>query len=609
MTTERTWCGEPRATVAGTTMTVFGWVDRRRDHGGLIFLDVRDRSGIVQVVVNPETAPAAHDAVQGVRLEYVLKVRGELRLRGEHNINPKHATGEVELHATECEVLAVAKTPPFPVSGDASGVDENLRLHHRYLDLRRAPMQRNLVARARFIAGIRQSMTDQGFTEIETPMLMGPTPEGARDYLVPSRIHPGSFYALPQSPQLYKQLSMVAGFDRYFQIARCMRDEDLRADRQPEFTQLDIEMSFVDEEDVFAATEQAVTHAWNFAEFRGTVTAPYPRITYADSMRRFGVDKPDTRFGLELCDLTEVARSCSFNVFSGAVAKSGVVKGIRVPGGDDMNRGEIEGELTDVVKAHRAKGLAYLWRRAEGWQGGIAKFFTETEFAAIQEATGAEVGDAVLMLADTSRVVSAGLGALRNHLGRKRALYDEDTVNFLWVTDFPMFDLSEETGDLVAAHHPFTQVHPEDLHLLDSEPLRVRSRAYDLVVNGREAASGSIRITDPAMQQRVFRALNITDDEARRKFGFLLEAFEYGVPPHGGVAPGIDRLVMEGLGLDNIRDVIAFPKNQQARDLMSGAPTPVEPAQLAELGVALKPTASGPGQAGASHGQRAPVTA
>ena len=589
MTTERTWCGAPRPGAAGTRMTVYGWVDRRRDHGGLIFLDVRDRSGILQVVVNPQTAPAAHTAVHSVRLEYVLRVTGELRPRGAENVNPKLPTGEVELHAVSCEVLAVARTPPFPVSGDATGIDENLRLHYRYLDLRRATMQRNLVARARFIAGIRTAMQEQGFTEIETPMLMGPTPEGARDYLVPSRIHPGSFYALPQSPQLYKQVSMVAGFDRYFQIARCMRDEDLRADRQPEFTQLDLEMSFVDEEDVFAATEKTLTHAWHHAGFRGTVSAPFPRITYAESMRRFGVDKPDTRFGLELCDLTQMARTCCFNVFSGAVAKGGVVRGICVPGGTDMNRGEIEGELTDVVRAHGARGLAYLWRRAEGWEGGIAKFFTEKERSAIATATGAGAGDAVLMLADTARVVGAGLGALRGHLGGKRELYDADRVDFIWVTDFPMFDVSEETGAIVPAHHPFTQVNPDDLHLLDTEPLAARARAYDLVVNGREAASGSIRITDPVMQQRVFRALGISDDEARRKFGFLLEAFEYGVPPHGGIAPGIDRLVMEGLGLDNIRDVIAYPKNQQGRDLMSGAPTPVDPAQLSELGVALRP--------------------
>jgi aspartyl-tRNA synthetase len=593
MTTNRTWCGEPREAAAGTAMTVFGWVDRRRDHGGLIFLDLRDRSGILQVVVNPHTAPAAHEAVQGVRLEYVLRVTGRLRLRGDDNLNPGLATGAVELHADACEVLAVAKTPPFPIAGDASAVDESLRLHYRYLDLRHATMQRNLAARARLVHGIRLAMVEQGFTEIETPVLMGPTPEGARDYLVPSRIHPGTFYALPQSPQLYKQMSMVAGIDRYFQIARCMRDEDLRADRQPEFTQLDLEMSFADEEDVFAATETTLAFAWGYAGFRGTADAPFQRITHAESMRRFGVDKPDTRFGLELCDLTGVGRDCGFKVFGDVVARGGIVKGIRVPGGDDLHRGDIEGGLTDVVRAHRARGLAYLWRRADGWHGSIAKFFSAAELDAVGIATAAETGDAVLMVADTPAVVAASLGALRNHLGRERHLYDADRVDFIWVTDFPMFETSEETGAVVPAHHPFTQVNPEDLHLIETQPLAVRSRAYDLVINGREIASGSIRITDPEMQRRVFRALGITDDEARRKFGFLLEAFEYGVPPHGGLAPGIERLVMEGLGLDNIRDVIAFPKNQQGRDLMSGAPGPVDQAQLAELGMVLRPAGGG----------------
>ncbi|MHB8718087.1 MAG: aspartate--tRNA ligase [Candidatus Dormibacteria bacterium] len=588
MSTRRTHCGTPRMEDAGTTMTVYGWVDRRRDHGGLIFLDVRDVSGILQVVVNPQTAPQAHAAVQGVRLEYVLTVTGELRLREPQNVNPRRDTGEVELHATHCEVLAAAQTPPFPVNEETE-VDEGLRLRHRYLDLRRSRLQRNLRARARFIHELRASMNAQGFTEIETPMMIRATPEGARDYLVPSRLHHGSFYALPQSPQLYKQLCMVAGLDRYFQIARCMRDEDLRADRQPEFTQLDVEMSFVDEEDVFAALEAAIAGAWGACGFRGTIAAPFPRLTWRAAMERYGVDKPDVRFGLELRDLTDIARGCGFRVFAEAVGRGGVVKGIAVPGGTDLTRSDIEGRLLDVARNLGARGLAYVWnRRDEGWQGGIAKFFTAEELAAIGAATGAEPGDAVLMVADTPKVVAASLGALRNHLGRERSLYDTDTMAMIWVTDFPMFERDEESGGVTAMHHPFTQPHPDDVPLLESDPLRVRSRAYDIVLNGREIGSGSIRITDPGLQQRVLAAMGIDNETAQRKFGFLLDAFQYGVPPHGGFAAGVERLVMEGLGEENIRDVIAFPKNQQAQEPMTSAPAAVDDQQLAELGIALR---------------------
>jgi aspartyl-tRNA synthetase len=587
MATERVHCGTPRAESAGRSMTVYGWVDRRRDHGGLIFLDVRDVSGILQVVINPDTAPEAHAAMQSVRLEYVVRCTGQLRLRGAEHVNPKRPTGEVELHATECSVLSVAKTPPFPVNEDTD-VDEKLRLQYRYLDLRRTRMQHNLRARSVFINAIRAAMIEQGFVEIETPMMVRATPEGARDYLVPSRIFPGSVYALPQSPQLYKQLSMVAGLDRYFQIARCMRDEDLRADRQPEFTQLDVEMSFVDEEDVFAAMEHALPAAWRAADFRGELKAPFPRYTFAECMARFGVDKPDVRFGLELCDLTDIARGSGFRVFADTVAKGGVVKAICVKGGADMNRGLVEGELTQVVAALKAKGLAAMWLREEGWQGGIVKFFDEAQLDAIRAATGAEVGDCVLGVADQASVVHAALGALRNHLGRTRNLYDSDEMAMIWVTDFPMFEEDADTGAISPAHHPFTQLHPDDLDKLETAPLEVRSRAYDLVMNGREIASGSIRITDPAVQNRVFAALGIDEEEAKRKFGFLLEAFEYGAPPHGGIAPGIDRLVMEGLGEENIRDVIAYPKNQQAQELMTGAPAPAESSQLSELGLVFK---------------------
>jgi aspartyl-tRNA synthetase len=594
VTTERTYCGAPRAAASGTWAVTYGWVDRRRDHGGLIFIDLRDHTGILQVVIDPNDAPEAHRAAREARLEWVLRFEGEIRLRSPENVNPKRETGEVELRASACSVLAVAKTPPFPVNEDTE-VDEQLRLRHRYLDLRRAHLQRNLRARARFCTELRRSMGEIGFLEIETPMMIRATPEGARDYLVPSRLFPGSFYALPQSPQLYKQLCMVAGFDRYFQLAHCMRDEDLRADRQPEFTQLDIEMSFVDEDDVFAALEHAIPSAWEACEFRGgSLTVPFPRMTWRQAMDSYGVDKPDTRFGMLLSDLTETVRASGFRVFADAVAAGGIVKGICVRGGDDLTRGDIEARLTDIARASRAKGLAYLWKGADGWQGGIAKFFSADELEAIGAVTGAEIGDCVLMVADRPSVVHAALGALRNHLGRARGLYDDQRIDMLWVTEFPMFERSEETGEIGAAHHPFTMVHLDDLDLVESDPLRVRSRAYDLVVNGREIGSGSIRTTDPAILQRVLAALGIDADDARRKFGFLLEAFEYGAPPHGGWAGGIDRMVMEGLGTENIRDVIAFPKNQQAQEPMTDAPAPVDPDQLRELGLAILPTTRTP---------------
>jgi aspartyl-tRNA synthetase len=509
-------------------------------------------------------------------------------------VNPRRETGEVELRAGACSVLAIAKTPPFPVNEDTD-VDEQLRLRHRYLDLRRVHLQRNLRARARFCTELRRAMGEIGFLEIETPMMIRATPEGARDYLVPSRLFPGSFYALPQSPQLYKQLCMVAGFDRYFQLAHCMRDEDLRADRQPEFTQLDIEMSFVDEDDVFAALEHAIPSAWEACAFRGgALTVPFPRMTWQQAMNSYGVDKPDTRFELLLRDLTDIVRTSGFRVFADAVAAGGIVKGICVTGGDDLTRGDIEGRLTEIARGAKAKGLAYIWKRADGWQGGIAKFFSAAELDAIGGATGAHVGDCVLMVADREQVVHAALGALRSHLGRARRLYDDERIDMLWVTEFPMFERSEETGEIGAAHHPFTMVQSEDLDLVESDPLRVRSRAYDLVVNGREIGSGSIRTTDPVVLQRVLAALGIDADAAHRKFGFLLEAFEYGVPPHGGWAGGIDRMVMEGLGTENIRDVIAFPKNQQAQEPMTDAPAPVDPAQLRELGLAILPPARTP---------------
>ena len=595
MSTQRTYCATPRATDAGKDLTVFGWVDRRRDHGGLIFLDLRDRSGILQVVIDPRESPEAHAAAHEVRLEWVLRVHGLLQLRDPANVNPKRDTGEVELRARTCTVLAQAATPPFAVNEDTE-VDEQLRLRYRYLDLRRPRLQRNMMARARLCSELRRALHELDFLEIDTPLLIRATPEGARDYLVPSRLSHGSFYALPQSPQLYKQLTMVAGFDRYFQLAHCMRDEDLRADRQPEFTQLDIEMSFVDEEDVYAALEHAIPSAWNACEFRGTpLRAPFPRITYRDAMDRYGVDKPDTRFDLLLSDVTDAVGKGGFTTFANLVAKGGIVKAICVKGGDDLTRSDIENRLLEIARGAGAKGLAYLWKRADGWQGGIAKFFTAEELKALGAAVGAEVGDCVLMVADQPLVVAAALSAVRNHLGRARRLYDESSVALIWVTDFPMFLRSEETGDIVPAHHPFTMVNSYDLDRLESDPLSVGSRAYDLVLNGRELGGGSIRITDSAIQRRVFAAIGIDAETALRRFGFLLEAFEFGAPPHGGFAGGIDRMLMEGLGEDNIRDVIAFPKNQQAQEPMTGSPAPVDEAQLRELGLAVRPRRDTPG--------------
>jgi aspartyl-tRNA synthetase len=585
--TERTRCGSPRLADAGRRITIFGWADRRRDHGSLTFLDVRDTTGILQVVLNEEEAPVPHEAAKHVRNEWVVKVEGALRERSAGARNPNLPTGEVELRAESLEVLSEARTPPFPVNEETT-VEEQLRLRYRYLDLRRPRLQRNLRARAAFITGLRRAMDEQGFVEIETPMMIRATPEGARDYLVPSRIFPGRFYALPQSPQIYKQICMVGGLDRYYQIARCMRDEDLRADRQPEFTQLDVEMSFVDEDDVHAALEHAISSAWAAAGFAGVIKTPLPRLPYAEAMRRFGTDKPDVRFGLELQDLTDAVRGSSFKIFADAVARGGVVKGLRVEGGGSLTRAEIEGELTEVVRALRAKGLAHLWLRREGWEGPIAKFFSRDELARIGEITGAQPQDCVLMVADRASVALAALAALRVHLGQRLHLFDPDELAMIWVTEFPMFELDDESGTISPAHHPFTMVQTEDIDLLETDPLGVRSRAYDIVLNGREIGSGSIRITDPALQKRVFAAIGIDEETARRRFGFLLEAFEYGVPPHGGFAAGVERLVMEGLREENIREVIAFPKNQQAQEVMTDAPAEVDPAQLAELGLALR---------------------
>jgi aspartyl-tRNA synthetase len=490
------------------------------------------------------------------------------------------------VEAAALEILNRSKTPPFPVN-ERTEAEESLRLRYRYLDLRRMEMTRNLELRHRMVKAIRDFLDREGFLEIETPVLIRSTPEGARDYLVPSRVNLGRFYALPQSPQLYKQILMVAGYDRYFQIARCYRDEDLRADRQNEFTQLDLEMSFVTEDDVLDVTERCFAHVWLTVLGR-TVPVPFPRITHAEALRRFGVDKPDLRYGLELHDLTPHFQNTGFQVFRQALAQGGTIRGLRVPGGSALGRKEVDA-LTEVAKTAKAKGLAFWYREAEEWRSPITKFFSAEELGALERATEARPGDLVLAVADSPRVAAAAMGAIRKAVAERQGLIPVDAFAFAWVTEFPMYARNEETGQIEAEHHPFTAPHPADVDLIETDPLRVRARSYDLVLNGTELASGSIRIHDPVLQQRIFAQLGWTKEEASRRFGFLLEAFEYGAPPHGGIAPGIDRAVMLAAGEQTIRDVIAFPKNQQAQEPMTGAPAPVDAAQLRELGLELRP--------------------
>ncbi len=582
--TRRTPCGSLRAAQAGETVDLYGWVHRRRDHGGLIFIDLRDRSGLVQVIFDPANAEA-HVAAGSLRLEYVLHVRGLVQRRPPGAENRELPTGEVEVEAKGVEILNRAKTPPFAINEDAA-VDEQLRLRYRYLDLRRPSMAEHLQLRHRMIKAIRDFLDGEGFTEVETPVMIRSTPEGARDYLVPSRLRPAYFYALAQSPQLYKQLLMVAGLDRYFQIARCYRDEDLRADRQPEFTQLDLEMSFVSEDDVLDVIERCVAHVWE-AVLRVRIPVPIRRISHAEAMARYGVDKPDLRYSLEIRDLTEVFRATGFKIFRQVIDQGGAIRGLRVPGGAGLGGKDIEA-LTEVAKAEGAKGLAWWHRGDDGWQSPIAKFFTPVELDVLGSVTGAQPGDVVVAVADRPDVTVSALGQVRKDAARRLRLTSAGNFEFVWVTDFPLFERSKETGEVTPAHHPFTSPNPDDLPMLEKEPLRVRARAYDLVLNGTELGSGSIRIHDPAMQQRVFGGIGMTPEDAQRRFGFLLEAFEYGAPPHGGFAFGVDRVVMLATAEETIREVIAFPKNQQAEEPMTGAPAPIEPGQLRELGLELR---------------------
>ena len=579
-------CGELRTKHVGQEVTLAGWVNRRRDHGGVIFVDLRDRSGVVQIVANPEGASDAHAVAQQVRGEYVIQLKGVVQPRPAGLTNPDIPTGEIEVVAEEVKVLNPANTPPFYIYDD-SHVDEALRLKYRYLDLRRPRMQRNIILRHRVVKSIRDFLDARGFVEIETPILFKTTPEGARDYLVPSRVHPGKFYALPQSPQQLKQLLMVAGYERYFQIARCFRDEDQRGDRQPEFTQLDLEMSFVEREDIMALTEELMIGLVETCSNRDMLAKPFPRLTYREAMERFGTDRPDMRFGMELMDISDLVAECGFGIFSKTVASGGRVKGILATGCGTYSRRQVD-ELTELAQREGAKGLAWLALDQEGnVRSPFAKFLTEDEIAAILQRMEAEPGDLLLFIADRSQVVNTALGALRLELGERLGLRDRSVLASCWVIDFPLFEWDEEGQRWDPSHHLFTAPMPEDLPLLDENPGAARGQQYDLVCNGEEVAGGSIRIHQRVVQEKIFELIGLDVEVARERFGHMLDAFEYGTPPHGGIAPGIDRLVMLMAGEPNIREVIAFPKTQQAADLMAGAPSPADPAQLEELHIRI----------------------
>ncbi len=577
-------CGELREENIGEEVVLNGWVNRRRDHGGLIFIDLRDRAGIVQVVFDPEISSEAHKLATEVRPEYVVAVRGQVRRRPEGTENPQLPTGDVDVVAETAEVLNPAETPPFSFV-DETETEELVRLKYRYIDLRSPRMQRNLRIRHEAAQATRAFLNAEGFWEVETPFLFKATPEGARDYLVPSRVSPGNFYALPQSPQILKQLLMVSGVEKYYQLARCLRDEDLRADRQPEHTQIDIEMSFVEQDDVLDVCERLFAHI--FRETRDIELAlPFPRMTYAEALARYGTDKPDTRYGMELTDLSDVAGQVEFRVFSDTVKKGGQVKGINARGCGDYPRAQLD-QLTEFAKDHKAQGLVWMRVTADGIDSPVAKFFTQEELHSIVQQFTADPRDLLLIVADKPEIVAESLDWLRREMARREDLLDDTVFKPLFITEFPLVTWNEEEERWEAEHHPFCMPHPDDIDLLASDPGRVRAQSYDAVINGIEVASGSIRVHRRDIQQQIFDVLGISPEEAERRFGFLLRAFEYGTPPHGGIAPGFDRIVMLLCGESSIRDVIAFPKTQRAQDLMSGAPSPAPPEALKDLHIKL----------------------
>ena len=574
-------CGVLRKEQVGSEVVLCGWVSRRRDHGGLIFVDMRDRSGLVQIVFDEAVMPAGtfHEA-ESLRSEFVLSIRGAVRARSEDTVNPHMKTGEVEIVVSELHILNKAKTPPFYIQ-DSIDVDEMIRLRYRYLDLRRPEMQANMILRHRVTKLMRDFFDRNGFLEIETPMLCKSTPEGARDFLVPSRLNAGEFYALPQSPQIFKQLLMVSGFEKYFQIVRCFRDEDLRADRQPEFTQLDIEMSFMDQDSILSLMEEMVKELFE-KSIGANIEIPIPRMSWDEAMERFGSDKPDLRFGMELQDITDYVGGSEFKVFNAVLEMGGRVKVINVEGYANIPRRELDG-LVSYVQGYGAKGLAWIQYTEEGVKSPFKKFYSDETFERIKNAVGAKTGDLLLVVADQPAVVAQALGELRLEMGRRRNLIDPDALSFLWVVDFPMFEYSAEEKRYKAMHHPFTAPRDEDIPLLQTDPGRVKANAYDMVLNGVEIGGGSLRIYRSDLQEQVFETLGLSPEEAREKFGFMMNAFEYGTPPHGGLAFGLDRLVMLMAKRRSIRDVIPFPKTQSASDVMCEAPSPVEEKQLREL--------------------------
>ncbi len=577
------YCGSLSESDDGKEVVLMGWVHRRRDHGGVIFVDLRDREGIVQIVFNPEAGEAVHGEAHKIRSEYVLAVKGKVRKRPEGMSNPELKTGQVEVLISDLEILNDSKTPPF--SFDDEDISENIRLKYRYLDLRRPAIQKNLFLRSRLAAATRRYFEENGFIEVETPFLTKSTPEGARDYLVPSRINKGTFYALPQSPQIFKQLLMVSGFDRYYQIVKCFRDEDLRADRQPEFTQIDVEMSFVTEEDIMQMMEGLMAAIFK-ACLGKELVLPLPRLTYADAISRYGKDNPDVRFGMEIRDITDIVRNSGFKLFADVAAQGGVIKAINANQASGLSRKDLDG-LADFVAIYGARGLAWAKVNAVDWTSPIFKFLKPEEITGIGKLLNAREGDIIFFVADTPKVVHDSLGNLRLHLARKLNLIDPEALGFTWVTEFPLMEYSEAEKRYVSTHHPFTSPFLEDLPLMTTDPGKVRARAYDLVLNGSEIGGGSIRIHRKDIQAQVFSALGLSDEEARLKFGFLLDALEYGAPPHGGLAFGLDRLTMIMTNAESIRDVIAFPKTQKAACLLSDAPSKVSIEQLMELSLKI----------------------